>query len=113
MNISRTIRIDDSTELTITTRLSSTELYNAYLEKEYEFDREDVVCEIEERFEEDDEKDICGMKRSEITEEMIDEMAVEKRRIMDRYNTDWDIAVSQAIEKVINCAMEAKEKQAA
>ena len=101
MKISRTIKINDTTELTLTTVLSSTELSDAYYEKEVEFDREDITYELDERSEEGKE-DICGMKRSEITEEMIECMAYEKRRLMNKYDVDWEYATDQAIKTVLN-----------
>ena len=74
MKISRKFKINDTTELTFTTVLSSSELSDAYYEKEVEFDREDIVNKLNEIFEAD-EDEIRGISRFEITEEMIDCMA--------------------------------------
>lgn len=101
MKISRKFKINDTTELTFTTVLSSSELSDAYYEKEVEFDREDIVNKLNEIFEAD-EDEIRGISRFEITEEMIDCMACEKRRLMDKYNVDWEYATKQAIDTVLN-----------
>lgn len=53
------------------------------------------------------------MKRSEITEEMIECMAYEKRRLMNKYDVDWEYATDQAIKTVLNQEKSKKGDEAA
>lgn len=99
-NITRTITLDDSIVITLDVKLSSQELYDAYCEQEHKFDKEDVVSELENLAQAND-QDICGLPYDEITDEMIEAMADEKRRQMDKYGADWDYARDEAIGMVI------------
>lgn len=105
MRISRTIKIDEHTDLTITTELTHDEIYNAYEEQEFNFDYQDIIDEINRRSEEIG-GDICGLRRDEITEEMIETMASEKRRQIDKYGVDWEYARDNAIKIVIGQKIE-------
>lgn len=105
MTIERTIKLSDSVEATLNITLTKQEVYEAYQEKEFEYDRQDILNELEDR-KAADEQNICGVPYSFITESMIDEMASEKRRQMDKYDVSWDYARDEAIREIIEKAIE-------
>lgn len=79
--------------------LTDGEVFDAYLEKEFEFDKSDI------------ENVLYGMSDDELIEEygadrakiesLMDEIATEKRRNMDKYDTDWNYATTEAIRDVL------------
>lgn len=78
--------------------LTSDELYDAYREQQYLFDRAD----IEDQFEVSDEDcvDCWGITRKE-AEPLFDDMAAEMRRNIDKYDMSWEYARPEAIREVI------------
>ena len=104
MIIERTIKLSDSIEATLNIALTSQEVNEAYQEKEFEYDRQDIQNELENR-EAADEQNICGVPYRFITESMIDEMGSEKRRQMDKYGVSWDYARDEAIKEIIEKAI--------
>lgn len=100
-HISRTFKLDETTEATLKIELSAQETRETYLEQEFIYDREDIMDELERLAEDEDEPDICGMPFADITDRMIDDMACEKRRQMDKYGVDWDYARDEAIGMIV------------
>lgn len=105
MKIERTIKLSDSIEATLNITLTNQEVYEAFQEKEFEYDRQDIQDELENR-ESEDAKNICGLPCSFITESMIDEMASEMRRQINKYDVSWDYARDEAIREIIEKAIE-------
>lgn len=82
--------------LEITVELTSDEIRDAYYEYEHECDKNDVINEIEsEDFESDYE---CS---ADTAMKYIEEIAVEKRRNIDKYDMQWHVALHEAILSVI------------
>ena len=80
--------------------LTNDEICRAYYEQEFKFDCmdiEDAFCELSD----DDLLETYGANRATI-EPLIDEMAYEKRRNMDKYEMSWDYARDQAISDVLS-----------
>ena len=98
MNIYREIT-SGNLKLRMTIQLTSEELYNAYCEKQFEYDREDIVNELDAC--KQMAEDIYGIPYEKITGEMIDSMAEEKRHQMDKYGLDWSYARDEAIKKIL------------
>lgn len=79
--------------------LTSDEMYNAYCEKEYQFDRQD----IEDVFDGMDEEDVVlsyGLGKA-VIESLYEDMAEAKRQNMDKYDVDWVAARDCAIDDTI------------
>lgn len=78
--------------------LTSEELYNAYREQQFLFDRAD----IEDQFEMADEHCVnCwGITKKE-AETLFDDMAAEMRRNIVKYDMSWEYARDDAIREVI------------
>lgn len=79
--------------------LTSDEMYNAYLEKEYQFDRQD----IEDVFDGMDEEDVVlsyGLRKA-VIESLYEDMAEAKRQNMDKYDMDWVAARDCAINDIV------------
>ena len=78
--------------------LTPQEVLDAYYQQEHSFDEDDV----RDRFNEwDDERFLeYGVTRAE-AEEQISDIAYEKRRIMNKYDTDWEYALDEAISTVL------------
>lgn len=84
---------------TYETELTSSELFEAFREQEFQFDRND----IEDMFNSfsDEELEIeYDMSRKEL-ELLFDDMAMEMRRNMDKYGMSWDYARDDAISTVL------------
>lgn len=84
--------------------LTSDEVLNAYYEKKFEFDRmdvEDIFCGLTD----EELLETYGANRAFI-ETLIDEMAEQKRRNMDKYDMGWDYARDEAIRDVLSKNME-------
>ena len=83
--------------------LTSDELYEAYLEKEHEYDVEDVKSELELIIDNDmdEEAYIEAAKRVYADENKLDDVAREKRRSIDKYGTEWSYAVSDAVKDAV------------
>lgn len=79
--------------------LTRGELYEAYLEKQNDFDRQDIE-DVFYSFDDDELEDMYGMTRAEI-EEKIPEIAHEMRRNIDKYDMQWQYARDAAIEEII------------
>ena len=79
--------------------LTDDELYEAYKEKEFMFDVqdiEDVVCGwSDEEFE-----DSYGIPK-EVFDSLVHQMAYQKRRNQDKYDMSWDYARDDAIRTVV------------
>ena len=79
--------------------LTDNELYQAYLEKEFQFDRMDVE-DVFDGISDDDLIEAYGVGFDAIAP-LIDEMAEQKRRNMDKYDMSWDYARDDAIRYVL------------
>lgn len=108
MTINRTIKLSDSIEATLNITLTGQEVYEAFREKEFEYDRQDIQDELENR-EAEDAQNICGVPCSFITESMIDDMASEMRRQIDKYDVSWDYARDEAIQEIIEKELKKRE----
>lgn len=84
---------------TIEIELTSQELYEAYLEKQNEFDRQDIE-DVFNGFDDDELEDMYGMTRAQL-EEKIPEFAHEMRRNIDKYDMSWQGARDATIAE--NC----------
>ena len=94
-NMTITRKIPNSNkEMEIT--LTSSELSEAYYEQEHEFDKRDIINEIEDENFETDYK--CS---AEIAMKYVDEMAYRKRKYIDDYNEHWSDAVRDAINEIL------------
>lgn len=108
MIITRKIKTDDGSVVSLKIPLTKQERFNAYLEEEYEFDRQDITDELERLKEED--TTVFDLPYNKITKAMISDMAVEKRRQMDKYGLDWSSARDEAIRTVIKQKLEIEEQ---
>lgn len=79
--------------------LTNEELYNAFREQEFRFDRNDIEDYFY-AFDEDELQEEYDMSRAEI-EELFDDMAHEMRRNMDKYEMSWDYARDHAIADIL------------
>lgn len=80
---------------TIEIELTSQELYEAYLEKQNEFDRQDIE-DVFDGFDDNELEDMYGMTRAQLAEK-IPELAHEMRRNIDKYDMSWQAARDEAI----------------
>lgn len=85
--------------------LTSAELSNAYYEQEHEFDKKDIINEIENEDFETDYK--CS---AETAMKYVDEMAYRKRKYIDDYDAHWSDAVEDAIKDVLNEKLNTKNE---
>lgn len=93
MKITRKIP-NSNKEMEIT--LTSAELSEAYYEQEHEFDKRDIINEIESEDFEADYK--CSV---ETAMKYVDEMAYRKRKYIDDYGAYWSDAVRDAINEIL------------
>ena len=85
--------------------LTAAELLDAYYEQEHNFDMQDV----QEHIEEYDDETIFGYTVRDYTVsvdkarllELVDDIATEERRLMNKWGLRWYDAVDQAIENVL------------
>ena len=101
MTITR--RYEDGTKIEI--ELSSNELSRAYTEQEHLYDVEDIRQTIDEESEDEEYK---GVPVSWL-EDHVDEIAYLKRKYIDNYNSDWRVAVEDAISDYISDYWSANE----
>lgn len=89
--------------------LTSEELLHAYWEQEHLYDIDDVKSELELVVDNDiDEAEyIEAAKRIYEDSDKLDSVARSKRRNIDRYNMEWNFAVSEAVKDAIQEEMEA------
>ncbi len=80
---------------TIEIELTSDELYEAYLEKQNQFDCEDIE-DVFNGFDDDELEDMYGMTRAQLAEK-IPELAHEMRRNIYKYDMSWQAARDAAI----------------
>ena len=80
--------------------LTKDELFNAYCEQEYEYDKADIEDVIE-CLDDEEVIDTYDVTRAEF-ESLIPRMAYEKRRQQDKYGVSWDYARDEAIGEIIN-----------
>lgn len=88
--------------------LTDRELYAAYEEQEHIFDREDVR-EVFDNMTDKDVLDTYGITASEASS-LIEAMAYEKRRQIDKYGTEWFEARDDAIREIIDRYMKEKSQ---
>lgn len=79
--------------------LTSAEIYGAYVVQQFEFDRADI------------EDLVCGMSDADVMacydvgieqfKSLIDDMAYEMRRQIDKYDVSWEYARDEAVRSVI------------
>lgn len=94
MTIKRTV---NGTELEF--QLTDDELSNAYFEQQFNFDVQDVRDAVI-GWEDDDVIGVYGIN-TETFMKLSDEMAIEMRRNIDKYDMDWDYARDEAIRDVV------------
>ena len=82
--------------------LTDRELYDAYCEQRFIFDREDIKG-LFDNYEDDELIEIYGVTRTEI-EAFYDDAAIEMRRNIDKYEMSWEYARDEAIDTVIRIA---------
>ena len=78
--------------------LTARELYDAYIEQEFLFDREDVTTVFENMSDEEIIEEF-GKTRKEM-EPLYDAIASAKRRYIDKYDWKWQDALEQALADV-------------
>lgn len=79
--------------------LTPDELYDAFREQEFLFDREDCKAVIDD-LADDEIFDTYGVTAEQFMAHL-DDMAAEKRRNMNKYDMDWEYARDEAIRAVI------------
>ena len=79
--------------------LTADELYRAYLEQEYEFDLDGVNNHFD-AFEDEDLVETYGKTREELSK-LYEDIARELRRLMDKYDMQYDYALTEAIDMVL------------
>lgn len=79
--------------------LTSHELYDAFCEQEHLFDMDNVRCHFD-AFDDDDLMNSYNMTREEIAK-LIDPIAWELRRMMNKYDCSFEGALYDAIDKVM------------
>lgn len=79
--------------------LTERELSDAYYEQEHNYDKEDIVNEVE-SLDVGEIYEFYGVTREQFSS-LVPQMAYEKRRLMDKYGRSWDTAVGEAIRNVI------------
>lgn len=94
MNITRLI---NGTEYTFS--LTPREMETAYFEQQYEFDQEDVRTLLD-SFDDDYWQENYGTTRDEM-EPLVEDMAIEMRRMIDKYDVDWDYAREEAVREIL------------
>lgn len=88
--------------------LTQEEVYQAYREQELHFDIDDVKSELELIIEDDIDEELYveAAKRIYANENMLRDVALAKRRNMDRYNMEWSYAVSEAVKDAVCAEMD-------
>lgn len=86
--------------------LTSEELYSAHLEQEHKYDMQDIE-DVLEGYRPDGKEDFywtyeVPFDRVYGNEDLISEMAYEKRRNMDKYDMAWDTARDEAISEILD-----------
>lgn len=79
--------------------LTPSEIYGAYVVQQFEFyrgDIEDLICGLND----EDVKECYGVSTQEF-KDLIDDMAYEMRRQIDKYDVTWEYARDEAIRTVI------------
>lgn len=94
MTIKRTVNGEE-----LEFELTDNELTDAYFEQQYLYDTQDVRRAVI-GWEDDDVIGVYGVNMETFLE-LSDEMAVEMRRNIDKYDMDWDYARAEAIRSVI------------
>lgn len=87
--------IRDGKEITLT----QDELCKAYFEQQFYFDQDDVRT-LFDSFDDEDLMDNYGMTREQL-ESLTEDIAVEMRRNIDKYDMDWYYARDEAVRDVI------------
>lgn len=77
--------------------LSDDELYNAFLEQQNRFDKEDIISSLECYTN----KDYELLKSLKNNKTFIDEAAHELRRIIDKYNVDLEVALDETMHLIL------------
>lgn len=100
MILKREIELQGKEKLSLEVELTEEERREAFEEQEYLYDYMDIESKLNEKKEEE-ETELYGFPIDEITEEMLEKMAEEKRRQMDKYDLDWETACEEAIKIII------------
>lgn len=77
--------------------LSDDELYNAFLEQQNRFDKEDIISSLECYTN----KDYELLKSLKNNKTFIDEAAHKLRRIIDKYNVDLEVALDETMHLIL------------
>lgn len=80
---------------TVEIELTSHETYEAYLEKQNEFDKQDIE-DVFYGFDDEELEDMYGLTREQLIEKT-PELAAEMRRNIDKYDMTWQEARDAAI----------------
>lgn len=111
MLLKREIELQGRIKLSLEVELTEEERREAFEEQEYLYDYMDIESKLNEKKEEG-ETEFYGFLIDEITEDMLEAMATEKRRQMDKYDLDWGTACEEAIKMIIQEGMELEGKAA-
>ena len=95
MQIKRTINNNETV-----IELTDQELFNAYCEQQFIFDRSDITDVADGIENEDDFVGTYGIDRKTF-DSLLDDMAYEMRRNIDKYEMSWEYARDDAITTVI------------
>lgn len=96
-------RVIDGVERSI--ELSGQEMISAYYEQRFEFDKQDILDDLNYNYEEDsDFEDIYGCTKAEMMDH-IEEATNEYRNNMDKYEMGWydarDLAISDVSARIV------------
>jgi hypothetical protein len=94
MQITRTIN-----GIEYTFDLTPSEMAAAYFAQQYEFDKEDVETLLD-SFDDGYWQENYGMSRAEI-DPLVEDIASEMRRMIDKYDVDWDYARDEAVGEIL------------
>ena len=91
-------RLIDGKEISI--ELTDEEVYNAYVERQHLYDAMNVESYFD-SYKDDDDLYLEFGKTKEELKEFYDEIAYEMRRYIDKYDMDWEYAMSDAIYAIL------------
>lgn len=80
--------------------LTPSEIYGAYVVQQFEFDKddiEDLICGLS-----DDDVRSCYGVNTETFRSLIEDMAYEMRRQINKYDVSWEYARDEAVRSVIS-----------
>lgn len=97
MKITRTINGEE-----VDIELTAEELSAAYYEQEHNFDVQDVQSRFNGEITDSELEEIYGVTPEQITDEVIENIAYEARRNMDKYDMEHPYAIDAAVKDILN-----------